>query len=112
MTDIEYNMKNLVRVLRSSNEYNQYHRLLEKIKADENLYRLMCEFRRKSFEIQMENAPDSIDKIAALRSEYAEAVNNSYVQEFLIAELRLNKLARQVSTTVLEGLDLDLDFLD
>lgn len=111
MTDIEYNLKNLVRAVRSGNEYNQYHRLLEKIKQDEELYKSMCEFRQKSFMVQMENSQDSIDRLGALRNEYSQTVNNSMVAEFLIAELRLNKLARQISSTILEGLDLDVDFL-
>lgn len=111
MTDIEYSLKNLIRAIHSSNEYNQYHRLLEKIRQDENLYESMCDFRRRNFEIQMENSPDSIDKLSALRNEYSQTVNNSVVAEFLIAELRFNKLARQINTTLLEGMNLDVDFL-
>lgn len=111
MTDIEYNMKNLVRTIKSSNEYNQYHRLLEKIKTNDELYNNMREFRRRSFEIQMQNSDDSIERLSALRNDFAGTINNSMVSEFLIAELRLNKLARQINASILEGFDFDVDFL-
>lgn len=111
MTDVEYSLKNLVRTIHSCNEYNQYHRVLEKIKQNDELYKSMCEFRKKSFEIQMQNTPDTMDRIAALRNEYSQTVNNSLVAEFLIAELRLNKMARQLNASILDGFDLDVDFL-
>ena len=38
MNNVEYNTKNLIRAIRTSNEYNHYHRVLDKIKQDENLY--------------------------------------------------------------------------
>ena len=111
MTDIEFNIKKLIRAIKSSNEYNQYHRLLDKIKQDESLYNGLCEYRKRSFIIQMESGTDNIERMTSLRNEFANVVNNSTVSEFLIAELRLNKLARQVNASVLEGFDLDVDFL-
>ena len=111
MTDIEYNLKNLVRAIKSSNEYNQYHRLLEKIKQDEELYNAMCEFRKKTFITQMESDTGNVERVAQIRNEFSHIVNNNIVSEFLIAEQRLNKLARQVSASVLDGFDLDVNFL-
>lgn len=111
MTDIEFNLKKLIRAIKSGNEYNQYHRLLEKIKQDESLYNGLCEYRKRSFVIQMESGTDNIERMSSLRNEFSSVVNNSTVSEFLIAEQRLNKLARQVNASVLEGFDLDVDFL-
>ncbi len=111
MKNLEYSMKNLVKTIHSSNEYNQYHRLLEKIKQDEELYRSMCEYRKRAFCIQMEDHEDSMEKMASLRNEFAATINNNAVAEFLIAELRLNKMARQVNSGILNSFDFDVDFL-
>lgn len=111
MNNVEYNTKNLIRAIRTSNEYNHYHRVLDKIKQDENLYVGMNEYRKRCFLLQMANGDTYLDDIARLRQEFSEIVNNNLVSEFLIAEQRLNKMTRQVNASILDCVNLDVDFL-
>jgi cell fate (sporulation/competence/biofilm development) regulator YlbF (YheA/YmcA/DUF963 family) len=111
MNNVEYNTKNLIRAIRTSNEYNHYHRVLEKIKQDENLYAGMNEYRKRCFLLQMGNDDTLFDDIANLRNEFRDVINDNLVAEFLIAEQRLNKMTRQVNASILDGVNLDVDFL-
>ena len=111
MNNVEFNTKNLIRAIRTSNEYNHYHRLLDKIKQDRDLYASMNEYRKRSFMLQMGNDETYLDDIAKLRGEFKYVVNNSIVSEFLIAEQRLNKMTRQINASVIDCINLDADFL-
>jgi len=111
MNNVEFNTKNLIKAIRTSNEYNHYHRLLDKIKQNDELYTNMNEYRKRSFMLQMADGDTYLDDIARLRDEFEVVVNNSLVSEFLIAEQRLNKMTRQINSSVIDCINLDVDFL-
>lgn len=111
MNNVEYNTKNLIRAIRTSNEYNHYHRVLDKIKQDENLYNGMNEYRKRCFLLQMGNDDTFFEDIVRLRNEFKDIISNNLVSEFLIAEQRLNKMTRQVNASILDCVNLDVDFL-
>lgn len=113
MNNVEYNTKNLIRAIRTSNEYNHYHRVLDKIKQDEEIYGGMNEYRKRCFLLQMSGADSDsyLDDIARLRNEFGYILDNSLVNEFLIAEQRLNKMTRQINASILDCINLDIDFL-
>lgn len=111
MNNVEYSTKNLIKAIRTSNEYNHYHRLLEKIKQDKNLYNAMNEFRKRSFMLQMCNDDTYLDEINKLRNEFKDTLNNNLVSEFLIAEQRLNKMTRQINASIIDCINIDVDFL-
>ena len=111
MNNVEYNTKNLIRAIRTSNEYNHYHRVLDRIKQDENLYVGMNEYRKRCFLLQMGNDDTFFEDIARLRNEFKDILSNNLVSEFLIAEQRLNKMTRQVNASILDCVNLDVDFL-
>jgi cell fate (sporulation/competence/biofilm development) regulator YlbF (YheA/YmcA/DUF963 family) len=52
-----------------------------------------------------------LDDIARLREEFRHILDNNIVNEFLIAEQRLNKMTRQVNASILDCINLDIDFL-
>ena len=111
MNNVEYNTKNLIRAIRTSNEYNHYHRVLDKIKQDENLYTGMNEYRKRCFLLQMGNDDTFFEDIVRLRNEFKDIISNNLVSEFLIAEQRLNKMTRQVNASILDCVNLDVHFL-
>ncbi|MCR5607635.1 MAG: YlbF family regulator [Lachnospiraceae bacterium] len=111
MNNVEYSTKSLIRAIRTSNEYNHYHRVLEKIKHDEYLYVGMNEYRKRCFLLQMGNDDTYLDDLDKLRYEFKEILNNSLVSEFLIAEQRLNKMTRQINASILDCVNLDVNFL-
>ena len=75
------------------------------------LYTNMNEYRKRSFMLQMADGDTYLDDIARLRDEFEYVVNNSLVSEFLIAEQRLNKMTRQINSSVIDCINLDVDFL-
>ena len=61
--------------------------------------------------LQMADNDSYLDDIARLREEFRHILDNNIVNEFLIAEQRLNKMTRQVNASILDCINLDIDFL-
>ena len=77
------------------------------------IYGGMNEYRKRCFLLQMSGADSDsyLDDIARLRNEFGYILDNSLVNEFLIAEQRLNKMTRQINASILDCINLDIDFL-
>lgn len=112
MKKYEFQTRNIISEIKRSNEYNHYHRILKKIMQNEELYAKISEFRRKVLIFQLEKGEDVDRKIDELRYEYEEMLNQALVMEFLVAEQRLTKMGREITASIYEALDLEINFLD
>jgi cell fate (sporulation/competence/biofilm development) regulator YlbF (YheA/YmcA/DUF963 family) len=111
MNDLEYQMKNLVDSIKNRDEYNQYQRLYEKIGENEDLLIRLNEFRKKNFNIQLEQDENSIEICKSLREEYKDVLMHPNVQEFLISEKRINDILRNINHYIWDNIDLNVDFI-
>ncbi len=113
--EIKGSTKILVSQIKRTQEYNDYQNYRSIIERQEELFRRVQEFRRKSFEIQtnhqygMYNAYESLIQ---LKNEHEELLSEPTVKMFLDAELRLSKMLAEVYDTLAEELDFDTKFLD
>lgn len=111
MNEIEYQTKNLVATIKKSNEYNEYQRLYGDLESDTNLLQRLNEFRRKSYTIQLSQGGNSLTICKQLREEYKDILMIPNVQDFLVAEHKVNKIIRSINHCILDHVDLKVDFL-
>ena len=65
-------MEELVKSIKSSQEYNQYQNLLATLKNRPEIYQRIAEFRRRSIALQMSDEGQSIEANNALQKEFAD----------------------------------------
>lgn len=111
MNDIEYQVKSLVDSIKQSNEYNQYRRLYREIEKNEELFTRLNEFRMRSFHIQLARDENSLSICKSLRDEYQDILMISSVQEFLIAEQKVNATLRYMNHYIWDNIELNIDFI-
>ena len=76
MNEVESLMDEVVRKIPMTKEYNQYRNLLERLKAQPELYRRVAEFRRRSVAIQMSEGEDAIQQNNNLQNEFRDLQSN------------------------------------
>lgn len=113
MNDVAYKTRALTNEILESEDYIQYRRLQHNIAEDQELYRKINEFRRKSFEIQnKEDNSNLFNELEALRKEYNSILEIGLVIDFFGAEQKICNLMRNVYDTIAETLEFDIEFLD
>lgn len=105
-------MEQLVASIMRSQEYNQYHSLLENIRRQPEIYRRIGEFRRRSLLLQTSDHVNAIDENNALQIEFADLQNNGLANEFMAAEHQYCQMVRELQIYFLDHLDLEIDFLN
>lgn len=109
MQAYEVCLEELVRAIKESDLYQDYHLLLRQLQQDAALYEQLCQFRKKRFEIKSNE--ESEDALVILEQEFSELLQQSDIQRFLKIECKLAKMARQITSMLLQSFELDLDFL-
>ena len=112
MNEINVLMAEVSRKLPMTKEYNQYKNVLDRLKAQPELYRRVGEFRRRSVAMQLEDAGNAIHANNALQNEFLDLQNNSLVNDFLIAERQYCRMIRELQECFLESALIETDFLE
>lgn len=95
-----------------SKEYNQYKNLLDRMKAQPELYRRVSEFRKRSVAMQMEEGNNAISANNSLRNEFLDLQNNGLANDFFVAERQYCRMVRKLQECFLEGAQIETDFLE
>lgn len=114
MSDINELMAEVTRNLTMTKEYNQYRNLLERLKAQPDLYRRVGEFRRRSIQIQMqmENSENAIHGNNELNNEFLDLQNNGLANDFFVAERQYCRIIRELQDCLMEGAQVETSFLE
>ncbi len=112
MKNIEYQTMMIVREIKKSNEYNQYHRLKSKLSKDPDLYKKMNEFRKRSLEFQLRSDGEPYEESISLRTEFENILSNPIVNEFMVSEQRLCNMMRNINNSLVKAIDMDVEFLN
>lgn len=107
MTDLERLMQELVNCLHSTVEYNQYQNLLVNVKKQPDLYNRICEYHRRSLELQMSGGEDFIQRNNDLQNEYMDLQNNGLSNEFLAAEHQYCMTVRKLQQMFYDGVNIE-----
>ena len=102
MNEVESLMDEVVRKIPMTKEYNQYRDLLERLKAQPELYRRVAEFRRRSVAIQMSD----------LQNEFRDLQSNGLSSEFFMAEHQYCRMIGNLQKKFLEGAEIETGFLE
>ena len=105
-------MESLIRAIKGTREYNQYHNLLESVKAQPELYNRIGEYHRRSLAMQMSESENFIHENNKLQKEYYDLQNNSLSNEFFSAEHQYCVMIRSLQNQFLEGIKIETDFLE
>ena len=112
MNEVELLMEEVVKRLPETKEYNQYKNLLERLKAQPDLYRRVGEFRRRSIVLQMGDNTRAVHANNELQKECRDLQNNGLSSEFLAAEHQYCHMIRRIQEKFLESAQIETDFLE
>ena len=102
----------LAREIRASEEYKTYHELREQAMADETQAALIREYRKLSVTLQMASIsgsqPDAED-MQRFQGISALLFANPVVQQYLLAEMRMQQAMGDIFKIITEAADLDMN---
>lgn len=108
---IEAALEQLVSAMKSSEEYVRFRRAEAKVAEFSGLQQRIDEFRADWYALQSSGAEDLFEQIDRVEEQNGDLRENSYVQEFLAAELALCRMFQRVNWTIMQNLDFDTSFL-
>jgi len=103
----------LNQVIKDSEEYQNYLQAKNRVKENEELYQAMNSFRRRNFELQ--NYDDGVNRYEEIRNlsmEYEKVLRKPLVNDFLVAEQIFSRKLAEVYEVIVDGLELDYDYLE
>jgi cell fate (sporulation/competence/biofilm development) regulator YlbF (YheA/YmcA/DUF963 family) len=95
--------------IRATDVYQEYRQLLEALKKEPELYAKVNEYRMKTFELQMMQAPSDkiLEQIDRLEQEYESVVDTPVVSDFLRAELAFCRLMQSINEFITNELNFE-----
>lgn len=112
MGETEMMMDQLLQQIKSTREFNQYQNLLQRVKAQPDLYRRIGEYRRRSIAAQMRGGEEFIAENNNVQKEFADLQNNGLAGEFFASEHQYCSMIRRLNARFMEGVELDTTFLN
>ena len=99
--------------IKNSKEYAYYKSCLEELKKDEMLYQTVCDLRRENFQLQNTDANCvNFEQYAMVSAKNTNLRKNPVVSRFLNAEIGMGRLIKDIFRLVIDGVDIDIDFLE
>lgn len=111
MDEIEMHMEELKKAIRRSNEYTRYQILWEEISRNQALRGRLNDFRRERFLLNMNSGEDVIYKMECMSRDFADILEQPLVNDFLAAEQKMAKKVRYIENSVLEAVNLNVEFM-
>ncbi|MCD7824664.1 MAG: YlbF family regulator [Clostridiaceae bacterium] len=112
MIEVRQLMAEVIKKLSETTEYNQYHTLLERVKAQPDLYHRISEFRKKSLALQLSDNVNPIQANNNLQNEFGDLQNNGLANDFLVAEHQYCTMVRSLQEQFLDGVGISTDFME
>lgn len=99
--------------IKNSEEYQRYVKTDRQLKAEPELYERYNEFRRRNYDLQFSEGDSNLyDEVFNLVKEYDTILQDSVVNDFILAEQRLCAMMQEVYAVLSEGLELDYEYLE
>lgn len=99
--------------IKNSREYQHYVETDRRLRDNRELHERFDEFRRRNYELQFSEGDSNLyDEVFNLVKEYDTILQDSIVNDFVLAEQRLCSLMRELYGTLSDGLELDYDYLE
>lgn len=107
--------KLLVKSLKETEAYKDYHRYKKVIMSNPQLLEQVNDYRKKTFQIQMEHGEgsyESYENLLNLNQEFKGLIEGTEVGEFLEAETKLSEMITEIYDCIAEEISFDIAFLD
>lgn len=99
--------------IKNSKEYRYYTECLAELKKDEMLYQAVCDLRRENFQLQNSDTNCiNYEQYAMVSAKNTNLRKNPVVSRFINAEIGMGRLISDVFRHVVNGIDIDIDFLE
>ena len=105
--NVYYEVNNLARAIKDSNEYKEYKDVKSKIEMDPELKKQIDEFEKIRYEEQllaMQGEKQSEEKMAKLQELYKILVQNPDVKEYFDKEVKFNVMIADVNKIIGEAI--------
>ncbi|MCQ2493052.1 MAG: YlbF family regulator [Lachnospiraceae bacterium] len=106
MNTVDESVNNLIEVIKKSEVYLEYRRQLELLKQDPELKRQVDEFRKRNYEMQMNEDMD-FGMLTRFQNEFKAFRENPLVDNFLAAELDFCKMMQKINFSITEAIDFE-----
>lgn len=107
MKNVEYQTKQLIRQIKKSNEYNQFHRLSARISSQPELKRQVDTYRRRRFVLQ--RSENGSSELWQMEKDCEELLAKPLVRDFLISEQKLMLMMQNTLLSITDAVGLDLE---
>lgn len=115
MNDLLNETKMFVEKIKQSDIYKDYIESKKNLELKENLNAQVDDFRRRSFEIQLDHNYgyyNCYEQLVNLKNTHDELLSNPLVKEFMDNELKLTKMLSDILNVFAEEINFDVDFLE
>ncbi|MDO5424700.1 MAG: YlbF family regulator [Eubacteriales bacterium] len=114
MDEIKRCKEALVEAIRKSEVYRNYEEARIAVAADPELRKVVNEFRRRTYEIQNSEDPESIyEQMEKLEKDYYVVRKNEVMNQYLQAELAMCRTLQAINEELVQIVDFDIeDFVD
>lgn len=109
MNQVQRTTEALITAIEESDEYLRYKKARREMLNAPLLKEQADEFRRRDFELQNSEC-DIFEEADKLQQEYAKVIENSIVEEYLVAENAFRRVLQRINWSILEKLDFAADF--
>ncbi|MCI8282310.1 MAG: YlbF family regulator [Lachnospiraceae bacterium] len=111
MNQIDACIEKLIDAILTSEAYQQYLSIREKVKQSPGMEQAIHEFRRRNFQMRKDGENlDLYEEIDRLGEEFAKLRSEPLVNEYLAAELAVCRLFQKINRSLLEQVEFDLGF--
>lgn len=111
-TEVRRRLEELTEAIRSCEEFRTFEEMKRRLDTEPEKRKRADSFRRKNFEFQNSEESTSAQAQVAMYHEREALRRDPLIDEYLKAELIMCRLLRQVSLSVMETVDLDLDSME
>ena len=111
-SSIDIKTEELVQAILASEEYREYLECFAKIKEQPELYERVGDYRKRNFELQNMDVNDNMfDEVMRFQMENSAIRKNALVNQFLMAVLSVCRMLQDITRTISDNVELDIDFL-
>ena len=103
----------LVDAIKRSDEYINYHKCLEEVKKQPEMYEFVNEFRRRNFQAQNNmGGRMSYDEYSGIYNMSTNLRQNTLINDFLNAEIAVAKMMQRINYKIIDSIKFEIDFLN
>lgn len=102
----------LSEMLLNSDIYQRFLESKKRLEENQKLFNRVKEYQRKNFQIQNDTSDNIKEQLRNLENEYRDIMRNTIVRDFLNSELILCKTIKTINETIVNKIDINVDFLE